>query len=193
MASAGVYFAMGTLRIVRSIDAVSVASLLVNTKRKLPRALARAPAAAAQSPIYIEVQTQRMVPFLPRKKVLLWPDQVLLPFRMADAVAARGISGGAPNKPPMTLKAQVEAARAEKDAKAKAYKYDVEHRMTIPFRDAKKGFKVVWDGISRAFYRDGFAKIDLDGVQYKIDVSGGWAMDNGRAMDRLFPIKQIKV
>ncbi|KAK0646158.1 hypothetical protein B0T16DRAFT_390642 [Cercophora newfieldiana] len=191
MASIGVYFALGTSRIVRSIDAVSVASLLASNKGKLPKALARKAGSGAQSPIVIEVSTQRMVPFVPNKKILLWPDQVLLPFRMADAVAARSLNG-AP-KPPMSLKAQLEAARAEQEAKAAARKYNMEHIMTAPFRDAKKGFKAVWEGMARAFNREGFAKITLDNLNYKLDVSGGWAMDEGRAMDRILPIKQIKM
>ncbi|KAK3365390.1 hypothetical protein B0H63DRAFT_530070 [Podospora didyma] len=57
--------------------------------------------------------------------------------------------------------------------------------MTAPFRDAKSGMNTAWSQVRRAFDRGGFAKIRLKGVNYKIDVTGGWALDNGRAMDRL--------
>ncbi|KAK0623027.1 hypothetical protein B0T14DRAFT_515085 [Immersiella caudata] len=193
MSCVGIYFGMGITRIVRSIDAVSVSSLLAANKGQLPKALVRdaGVGTGTTSPIYIEVETQRVIPFLPRRKFLVWPDQVELPFRMADAVAAQ--SAGAASNAPMTLKQQVEAQRAERDRKAEERKYNMEHLMTSPFRDAKKGFKVMWEGMARAFHREGFAKVDIGGTFYKLDVTDGWAMDQGRAMDRVLPIKQIKV
>lgn len=193
MASVGVYFFMGTARIIRSIDACSVSSLLAANKGKLPKALARAAGEGAQSPIYIEVETQRMVPFLPRRKIQVWPDQVQLPFRMADAVAVQQGGNGVAGKAPMTLKAQVEAAKAEREAKEAARKYTMDHLLTAPFRDAKKGASTMWQGIARAFHREGFAKLTVGNWTYKLDVTGGWALDNGRAMDRILPVKQIRV
>jgi hypothetical protein len=193
MSCVGIYFGMGITRIVRSIDAVSVSSLLAANKGKLPKALVRdaGVGTGTTSPIYIEVEIQRVIPFLPRRKFRVWPDQIELPFRMADAVAAQ--SGGAASKAPMTLKQQVEAQRAEKERRAAERKYNMDHLLTAPFRDAKKGFKMMWEGMARAFHREGFAKVDIGGTFYKLDVTDGWAMDQGRAMDRVLPIKQVKV
>jgi len=197
MGSIGVYFALGTSRIVRSISAVSVASALATGKGKLPSALltlsngrkAASAAAASKSPIYIEVQTQRMLPFLPMKRIQLWPEQIRLPFRMSEAIAARGDVVPTKAAGPAGLRERVQAERAEREAKAKARKYEMDHLMTAPFRDAKKGFRVVWDGMSRAFHRGGFAQVELGGKNYKLDVSG-WAMENGRAMDRILALKK---
>ncbi|KAK4442147.1 hypothetical protein QBC34DRAFT_419200 [Podospora aff. communis PSN243] len=194
MSAVGIYFGLGITHIVRSIDAVSVSSLLAANKGKLPKALVRdaGVGTGTTSPIYMEVELQRVIPFLPRRKFRVWPDQIELPFRMADAVAAQS-GGGAASKAPMTLKQQVEAQRAERERRAAERKYNMEHIMTAPFRDAKKGFKAVWEGMARAFHREGFAKVDIGGTFYKLDVTDGWAMDQGRAMDRVLPIKQVKI
>ena len=181
MASAGGYFLLGTTRIVRSIEAVSVA----DAAKKLPAALGGAPA-GVRGPIYIEISTQRMVPFMPRKRIVLWPEQVQLPFRMYNAITARRVPATAGKAGSSSLKAQVRAARAERDAKEKTRQYHLDHIMTAPFRDGKKVMGTIWAGMRRAFHRGGFAKIKLNRTNYKIDVDGGWALDEGRAIDRLF-------
>ncbi|KAK1756178.1 hypothetical protein QBC47DRAFT_379315 [Echria macrotheca] len=178
MTGMGGYFLMGTARIIRSLDAVSVS--------KMPASLAKT-AATRNSPIYLEIQTQRIVPFMPRKRVSIWPDQLRLPFRMADAVAARetGLAGAKPLSP----REQLAAMKAAEEARKREREYNLQHIWTAPFRDGKKAFGIMWRGTARAFSREGFAKVEVDGVNYKLDTTGGWALDHGRALDRVVGAK----
>ncbi|KAK3302017.1 uncharacterized protein B0T15DRAFT_440003 [Chaetomium strumarium] len=182
MAGMGAYFVLGAGRIVRSIEAVPAAAVAAKQI-----AAAAAAAAAPQSPIFIEVATRRAVPFLPAKKMLLRPEEVLLPMRMYTLYAGSNRAGAAQKT--MSLAERVRAERAAREARIAAKKYQMDHILTAPFRDAAKAFGTAWAGIRRSFSREGFAKIYLANREYKLDVSGGWALDEGRAMDRLLPVR----
>jgi hypothetical protein len=180
MAGMGAYFVMGAGRIVRSIEAVPAAAV---AKQIAAKATA---AAAPASPIYIEVATRRMLPFAPPKKTLLAPEEVQLPFRMYSVFAGRGPEA---SQKSMSMAERVRAERAAREAKIAERKYTMDHIMTAPFRDAGKAFGTAFGGIRRSFSREGFAKIQLGKQEYKLDVTGGWALDDGRAMDRLLPVR----
>ncbi|KAL2019669.1 hypothetical protein VTK56DRAFT_9288 [Thermocarpiscus australiensis] len=181
MAGMGAYFVLGAGRIVRSIEAVPASAVA----KKLARQAAAAPGYQQSSPIYVEVATRRAFPLLPAKKTLLLPEEVQLPFRMY------GVFGGTPGvaQRPVSLVEAVRAERAQREAKIAARKYTMDHLLTAPFRDAAKAFGTAFAGIKRSFYREGFAKIRLGKQTYKLDVAGGWALDNGRALDRLLPVR----
>ncbi|KAL2144589.1 hypothetical protein VTI28DRAFT_8908 [Corynascus sepedonium] len=190
MAGMGAYFVMGAGRIVRSIEAVP-ASAVVAAKQLTGKTV------TSTSPIYIEVATRRMAPFVPAKRHLLLPEEVQLPFRMygvfsPDSQSSAGLPGHnhhQQQRRPMSLAERVRAERAAREAKEAERKYTMDHLLTAPFRDARKAFGTAWSGIKRSFSRDGFAKIQLGKQEYKMDVTGGWALDDGRAMDRLLAIR----
>jgi hypothetical protein len=184
MAGMGAYFVMGAGRIVRSIEAVPAAAVAA----KQLAAKAAGGSAAQQTPIYIEVATRRIVPFMAPKKTLLLPEEVQLPFRMYSVFAGSG-KDGLDATPRMSLAERVRAERAAREAKIAERKYTMDHLLTAPFRDAAKAFGTAWRGIKRSFNREGFAKIQLGKQEYKLDVTGGWALDDGRAMDRLLPVR----
>ncbi|KAK3380177.1 hypothetical protein B0T24DRAFT_185138 [Lasiosphaeria ovina] len=205
MASMGGYFALGTARVVKQIDVVPFAPFLASTtatasksKRLLQpsAALLRAAKQKAAPPVLIEVATRRPFPFLPAKRRLFLPDEVQLPFRM------NGMLSSAPPPPPPASSpgtgaggktaTTAQAQRAERERRARARQYELDHIMTAPFRDASKGFRRVSEQMSRVFTGGGFARIDLRGARHKLDVTGGWALDNGRAMDRLLTIRSTK-
>lgn len=185
MAGMGAFFIMGAGRIVRSIEAVPVSAVA--------NKVLAAKAAEAQSPILVEVATRRIAPFLPAKKTLLLPEEVQLPFRMFGifGAGAGGYAGqdAGPAGRPVSFAERVRAERAEREARIAARKHTMDHLMTAPFRDAAKAFGTAFGGIKRAFNREGFAKIKLGKQTYKLDVTGGWALDNGRAMDRLLRVR----
>ncbi|SPQ22317.1 538bcd3d-707c-42df-9960-7c0248b12455 [Thermothielavioides terrestris] len=180
MAGMGTYFVLGAGRIVRSIEAVPTAAA---AKRIAAGGAAQTP------PIYIEVATRRAVPFMPPKKMLFAPEEVQLPFRMYTLYAARNGADAAAGQRPLGLAERVRAERAAREARTAARKYAMDHILTAPFRDAAKAFGTAWAGIKRSFHREGFAKIKLGKEEYKLDVTGGWALDDGRAMDRLLPVR----
>lgn len=179
MAGMGAYFVTGTGRIVRSIEAVSASALAAAAVKQI----AGAGAAAGSSPVYIQVTTRRMAPFMPPKKHLLRPEEVLLPFRMYS------VFGGEMGQKAMSMAERVRLERAAQEAKIAERKYTMDHLLTAPFRDARKAFSGAWEGIVRSFNRGGFVKIQLGKQDYKLDVAGGWALDGGRAMDRLLPVR----
>jgi hypothetical protein len=188
MAGMGAYFVMGAGRIVRSIEAVPAAA--VAAKQIAARAAAGGASAAQQTPIYIEVATRRIVPFMAPKKTLLLPEEIQLPFRMYSVFAGSGKGGlDTVAAQRMSLAERVRAERAAREAKIAERKYTMDHLLTAPFRDAAKAFGIAWQGIKRSFNREGFAKVQLGKQEYKLDVTGGWALDDGRAMDRLLPVR----
>ncbi|KAK3296092.1 uncharacterized protein B0H64DRAFT_163349 [Chaetomium fimeti] len=182
MAGMGAYFVTGAGRIVRSIEAVPATAVTAAAKQL-------AGSTTTTGPLYIQVTTRRMAPFMPDKKHLLQPEQVLLPFRMYSVFGGEMGAPGALGQKPMSMAERVRMERAAREAKIAERKYTMDHLMTAPFRDGRKAFSGAWDGIVRSFNRGGFAKIQLGKGEYKLDVTGGWALDGGRAMDRLLPVR----
>ncbi|KAM7202331.1 hypothetical protein V8F20_004498 [Naviculisporaceae sp. PSN 640] len=187
MTAMGLYFVMGTQHIVRSIEVVPRALLSKKQLTTLPKS------AAAETPILIQVSMQRPFPFLPQKKKLYTPEEIQLPFRM-HGVLGNLVQGQIPETPKqVTMVESVRAERAAREARAREIQFRRDHILTSPFRDgAKVGKQVagsVWSSIKRPFFREGFAKILLGKREYKLDISGGWALDDGRALDRLFTVR----
>ena len=48
----------------------------------------------------------------------------------------------------------------------------------------------LFNGTKRAVYRDGFVKVGVKEHKYKLDILGGWVLDDGRALNRLSVIKR---
>ena len=189
VAAVGFWFVMSTGKIVRSIETVPAAAVAKELAARAAKAASNKSSTAAPlpaSPIYIEVATRRMLPFAPPKKTLLAPEEVQLPFRMYSVFAGRGPEA---SQKSMSMAERVRAERAAREAKIAERKYTMDHIMTAPFRDAGKAFGTAFGGIRRSFSREGFAKIQLGKQEYKLDVTGGWALDDGRAMDRLLPVR----
>lgn len=197
----GGYFFMGMRRIIRHIEAVpasQVASKLTgaSTKKKgLAELLTIKPKAVpvtTPSPIYLEVAYSRAIPFLPNKKEYYHPSEVEMPFRMqllCERLNALTAQKQAANKLPTTKTGQIMAANKQKAAREKERKERMSHLLTLPFRDAAKVFRGAYDGLRRSFYREGFAKVYLRGVEYRLDMTSGWSLDDGRAIDRLVHVK----
>ncbi|KAK2026785.1 hypothetical protein LX32DRAFT_594014 [Colletotrichum zoysiae] len=182
MAAFGSYFFYNTRNIVRLVRAVPTVLLAPNA-----RGLAPAAAAALNpktTPIHLEITCKRMLPG--RVKVLVVPpQQVSIPGR----IVARATSSSSSSSPAHASPAQERAAARQEQARARAeWEYDRNHLMTVPFRHAGKGFRAAWYGVRRAVTREGFLQMDVGGQKLKLDVASGWALDDGRAIDRLVKI-----
>ncbi|KAK1963507.1 hypothetical protein LY78DRAFT_660278 [Colletotrichum sublineola] len=176
MAGFGSYFFYNTRNIVRLVRAVPTALLAPNA-----RGLAPGAAAALNpktTPIHLEITCKRMLPG--RAKVLVVPpQQVSMPGRIVAQATAS----------PHASLAQERAAARREQARARAeWEYDKNHLMTVPFRHAGKGFKAAWYGVRRAVTKEGFMQMEVGGQNLKLDVASGWALDDGRAIDRLVKI-----
>ncbi|KAK1983762.1 hypothetical protein LZ30DRAFT_587706 [Colletotrichum cereale] len=176
MAGFGSYFFYNTRNIVRLVRAVPTALLAPNARGLVPGAAPN----PKTTPIHLEITCKRMLPG--RARVLVVPpQQVSMPGRIVARTASSSSSHASP--------AQERAAARREQARARAeWEYDRDHLMTVPFRHAGKGFRAAWYGVRRAVTKEGFLQMEAGGQKLKLDVASGWALDDGRAIDRLVKI-----
>ncbi|EGS20668.1 uncharacterized protein CTHT_0025040 [Thermochaetoides thermophila DSM 1495] len=198
MSGMAAYFIMGTGRIVRTIEAVPWRQVFGEGVPKKKPWMSKAVKKSLQttSPqegakkVLVEVATRGMIPFWPAKKRLYLPEEIQLPMRMNSVYGSGAIGGAGPqNNEYLSLAERVRRERALREAREAERKYNMDHILTAPFRDARKVFRGMFKGIRRSFDREGFVKIKLGDEKYKLDVTGGWALDEGRAMDRLLAVR----
>ncbi len=134
----------------------------------LHRAVAKLP---SRSPLVLEVEVSSAIPLLGPRRLYAGPEEVVLPFPTAVfALPAR----------PADKRELLTRRRAARDKRAADRQYDMDHLLTSPFRHGGSALAVAWRGIRRAISREGFAPMRVQGKKYKLDVTGGWAMENGR-------------
>ncbi|KAB5558592.1 hypothetical protein GE09DRAFT_118187 [Coniochaeta sp. 2T2.1] len=165
MSTIGFYWMRWPSRIVRSIHAVPGPSPSKSTPRSLE----------------LELAKKRWIPFLPLKKTRYLLEEVHVPAPVANLVYAA--SGKAHLR--LSPREELEQKRAEEEKKARDRQYELDHIMTAPFRHFGRGAKLAWQGMARALTREGFAKIRVKKSELKLDVKGGWFLDEGKALDRL--------
>jgi hypothetical protein len=137
----------------------------------------------------VEIAVRRPFPFAPDKIIRVAPEDIKIPFRLGDMMPAVRQR----ERPQMSKLQQLQEKKAEADRKAKARKYEMDHLMTAPFRHAGRSMAFAWDGIKRALTKEGFAKVKVKNQAYKLDITGGWALDDGRALDRLVHVRPIEL
>ncbi|CAK7230139.1 hypothetical protein SCUCBS95973_007471 [Sporothrix curviconia] len=217
MIAGGTYFLMGGLGIIRVIHAIPSARIEAIAGKGAAATAARAVKDAGggpMPPIFLELEIGRVLPILPARKRYILPENLVVPFRFASyglsgamvpvagaavtgtaaaaTAAATGAAAGAGSghsNAPLTGYERVKAHEAEQERIAKAREYEMDHLMTAPFRHAGQGAQSFWHQIQRAFSREGFVPVLVNGDRQKLDVTGGWALENGRALDRLVTLK----
>ncbi|CAK7262506.1 hypothetical protein SEPCBS57363_000095 [Sporothrix epigloea] len=199
MIAGGTYFLTGGLGIIRVIHAIPSARIAEIAGKGAAATAARAVKDAGggpMPPIFLELEIGRVLPFLPARKRYILPENLVVPFRFAsyglsgDVVPVAGAAGvAAATGSPLTGYERVKAHEAEQERVAKLREYEMDHLMTAPFRHAGQGAQSAWSQIQRAFSREGFLPVFVNGDRQKLDVMGGWALENGRALDRLVTVK----
>ncbi|OIW33453.1 hypothetical protein CONLIGDRAFT_628349 [Coniochaeta ligniaria NRRL 30616] len=172
MAVIGFYWMRWPSRIVRSLSAVPIAPAKGGN--------------GSPAGLQLEIATKRWVPFLPLKKTRYNLEEVHVPAPVASLVYAASGKAGLERLSPAE---QLRLARIEEERKAKARQYEIDHIMTAPFRHFARGVKAAVRGMARALTREGFAKIRVKKSELKLDVKGGWFLDEGKALDRLIHAK----
>ncbi|PWI74865.1 hypothetical protein PCL_08179 [Purpureocillium lilacinum] len=137
-------------------------------------ASASAPAASA-SP-QIEVTVKRMVPLLAPKVVIAPLDRVALKsrFSLPDEYV-----------PELRRRHEDEMARRERE---RTWRFDKEHLLTMPFRRIGRAFGNMFRGVRAAWTDMGFGVITVDGKDYKVDVTKGFAHDGFRTLERIVTV-----
>lgn len=202
----GGYFVSGAWRLVRVIRAVPRApgikagSPTTTASKPLPQmrmTAAQRDAAAAEAaathrlPVQLELTATRLLPFLPPKATLVEPADLVLP---AQYVILRHMGEHVNNPDLAKYKLGVrEQIQAAKDAKAKAvadFEYDKRNLLTSPFRHMARAFGTLFRTLHRSLTRAGFVNMEANGKKYKLDVMDSWALEDGRALDRLVRVKE---
>jgi hypothetical protein len=167
MGGLGMYFALGTTGIVKSI-------------RVIPGRAAAASAAATRGgarslpPLNLEFKIKRPLPFGGTKTIVSPAEKVT----SKKNVYSPGVYESAAQQRARELQ--------EKRFRQERFEYEKEnHIMTMPFRQAARGIGAAWKAFKRAFTQDGWSKVKVNGKTYKVDLTGGWALEEGRALARM--------
>ncbi|TVY89900.1 hypothetical protein LAWI1_G006172 [Lachnellula willkommii] len=158
-------------------------SMMIKSISAIPRNVTRTlgtPAAGGSIPeLQLEVELRRMVPFLATKKVYIKPQELVLPVPLGPTPAQR------------LTPAEIKRMNAEKKLRRQQdLEYQRSHLMTLPFRQMSRGFFSLFQNTRRAFMREGFLKVQVKQRTCKLDITGGWALDDGKALDRLVGVKK---
>ena len=174
MSAMGTWLMLSPSRLIRTITAIPVTASrsAVAAGKTLPK---RTP-----TEIELEIELRKMlpIPFLKPRTLRMKPTELVI---RSPLVA-----------PPTRSASPAErlATRQEQEAeRKKALEYEQTHIMSAPFRHMSRLSFSLFKATARAWTRDGFAKLKANGQTYKLDVTGGWALDGGKAIDRLVTLK----
>ncbi|RYC58354.1 hypothetical protein CHU98_g7850 [Xylaria longipes] len=165
------FAALGTVFTLRPTSIIRSIQLLPNTASQ------QAPGSPRQR-VLLEVAARRIAPIpLPVKRMRVEPENIVLVNRMQHR--------------PVVLTQEEKAAKKLEDAKRRKAEreYELDHLMTAPFRDAGRASSTILGNIRRGLTGEGFAPVFINGVRYKLDIEGGYALENGQVLDRLVKIQ----
>ncbi|KAJ8122649.1 hypothetical protein ONZ43_g1207 [Nemania bipapillata] len=166
-----VFAALGTVFALRPSSIIRSVKVLPNP------ALQKAPGSPKEA-VTLEITARRIAPIpLPLKRLKVAPDHVVMVNRMN-------------HRPVVLSREQLAAKRIEDEKRRKERRqYELDHIMTAPFRDARRASSTLFDSIRRSLTGEGFAPIFINGVKYKLDIEGGYALENGQILDRIVKIQ----
>ncbi|KAH7328542.1 hypothetical protein B0I35DRAFT_473233 [Stachybotrys elegans] len=141
-----------------------------------PTAAVAAVAAAPAQP-QLELTVKSMVPFKKPRVIKANLEAVALKTRFS-----------LPEEFVPDLKRR-EIAREEEKRRAALHKFDMEHLFTMPFRRIIRAFKALFQGVLSAWTDKGMGIIKVDGKQFKVDVTKGFAHDGFRTLERIVKIE----
>lgn len=164
LAAMGTFFFIQPARVVAYIKAVPTTENFVKNARTN---------AAKKSRLLVEVGIRRPLLGWEPKRLIVAPSDISMPTRLSAPVMT------------MTRGELIEIERQLRDERIAEIKYDKEHLMTAPLRQMHRAFREFFKGTMRAFSMEGFADIIIDKKRYKIDILGGWALEDGKAIDKI--------
>jgi hypothetical protein len=171
MGGFGGWLLLAPARLVRSIRAVPVKERITwsgGAPGKGQRVVER-----LQRPeVKVEVELRKMFPLpgFPARVMTASPSQLSLSHPLY-----------AP-QPMLTSSQKLAIQRMEAEAAEKERNKSI---LTLPFRQMSTLLFGMFSGMKRVWTRDGFLKLGVKGQSYKLDITGGWALEEGRALDRL--------
>ncbi|ROW12784.1 hypothetical protein VMCG_00567 [Cytospora schulzeri] len=168
MGAAGGWFALSTAHIIRSIKAVPKSMLpktyLTGGKAKKTKEEERSLVALNASPVALDISLSSVMPFMPAKRIIAAPEEVFLPFKMQSTPLGMGLTA-APAAPKRTG--------------------GFMDTLAMPFDALGRAVRGPFMGLRRGLLREGFAKIKVKDKNYKIDITGGKVLDQGKILDHV--------
>lgn len=126
--------------------------------------------------VVLEVIARRIMP-IPAERKLVPLESFVLVNRML--YRPRVLS------PEERMAQKLEDARLARERR----EYELNHILTSPFRDAGRLSAGVFGNIRRGLTGEGFAPVYINGIRYKMDVEGGYSLEDGRVLDRIVKIQ----
>ncbi|KAF4461562.1 hypothetical protein FALBO_11648 [Fusarium albosuccineum] len=167
---------MGFFLITKTPNIVSNIRVLPAQAAKLA-SVAGSPASAGPAPLQMEITVKRMIPMLKPKVITTSLDKVSLKSRFS-----------LPDEYVPELRRQ-ELQRAVEEKRKALHKFDMEHLFTMPFRRLGRAFAAMFNGVKSAWTDMGYGVLQVDGKNYKVDVTKGFAHDGFRTLEKLVDIK----
>ncbi|POS83336.1 hypothetical protein EPUL_005156 [Erysiphe pulchra] len=161
----GFRFLRNPLRMIRNMTAVPK---IVNDKSILE--------------IEIELKKMLPLPFFAPKVISVAPNEIFIPSFLVRPIT------------PRISQSEQRRHRAEEILRRQQeLEYERSHIMSAGVRHLWRAISKVCTGIfratQRAFTRDKFVEMRIRGKIYKLDLDGGWVLDNGKAIDRLVTLE----
>jgi hypothetical protein len=163
----------------RSVHLGSCWLFLIRVLPATAKSTAAKPNTYGPPKVQLEILARRVAPIpgLPLKRMVVNPQDIVMKARMYN---------------PAPTPTEIEKLRVNRqwaDRKKAQKEYDDLHRMTVPFRDAKWAFSTIMRSIRRGLTGEGFAPIEIEGKRLKLDITNGFVLDDGRALDRIVKIE----
>ncbi|KIE02844.1 hypothetical protein MAJ_01146, partial [Metarhizium majus ARSEF 297] len=133
------------------------------------------PAAGAAHP-RLEVTVKRMLPVLKPRTVTASLENVRLKSRFS-----------LPEEYVPELK-RLELKMREEERCQALRKFDMEHLLTMPFRRLGRAFANMFRGVRSAWTDMGFGVLRVDGKEYKVDVTKGFAHDGFKTLEQIVAV-----
>ncbi|KAI1777898.1 hypothetical protein F4818DRAFT_328963 [Hypoxylon cercidicola] len=173
MAGFGTRFALMPAGIIRSIKVLPARG----TKSPGPAGLG---VSSVVGPVRLEIEARRNLPFpfIPLRRFQADPSDIVMKAPMYSRKTA-------PSEYEKMQMKQEEEARRKKERE-----YEMNHLMTAPFRHTGQAIAKIFAALRRGLTGEGFAPIMIGGVKYKLDITSAYALQEGRALDRIVKIEE---
>ncbi|KAI1082309.1 hypothetical protein F5B20DRAFT_532933 [Whalleya microplaca] len=170
MAALGTKFALMPAYNIRSIKVLP-----------FPRSATRkSQTAASLPPVRLEITARRNLPIpgLPFQRIEVDPSAVVMKVPMFH------------RKSGLTDSEKARLKKEEEIERKRQREYEMTHIMSAPFRHMASAMSTLFASLRQGLTGEGFAPIYIDGIRYKLDITEGYALEQGRALDRIVRIER---
>lgn len=180
LALLGTNFALMPAHVVRLIRVLPSAAAVAAGKPGGARPGLVAGSSAVSHKVQLEVLVRRLTPIpgFPLKRMVVEPNDIVMKTRLFH-----------PKKAQPTEIEKMRMGREWEKRKKEQMQYNKDHLMTAPFRDGAWAMGQFFSTIRRGLTGEGFAPVEIKGGKYKLDIVKGYALEDGRALDRIVRIE----